>query len=210
MSSTVKFVTVASIIIAIISLGIMTLVEVPTKTKVTEAGGGGIVPAGELVGGDFILHDVNGNIVDSKQFRGKYLLIYFGFTFCPDICPASLSEMGLVIDDLAQEANLLQPIFITIDPKRDTQAQLKEYFTHFNPAILPLTGSAEEIKQVATSFKVYYSVSHNTKNDPENYLVDHSSFFYFVGPDGRLIKYYTSKVPASDIATDILTYMKGH
>lgn len=205
MSNTTKIITIVSIIIAIISLGIMINVEIPEKPK---AGVSGMISAPNGMGGDFILHDVDGKLVKSQDFHGKYLLIYFGFTFCPDICPSSLLEMSKVIKYIGADAAFLQPIFITIDPKRDTPEQLKDYFTHFDPSILPLTGSKKDIDEVVAQFKVYYAVTANSKND-QNYMVDHSSFFYFVGKDGKLIKYYNSKITAADMASDILGYIKN-
>jgi protein SCO1/2 len=205
MSKTAKFITILSVIIAMVSLGIIINVEVPEKPK---AGISGMISASNDMGGDFALHDMNGNLVKSDDFRGKYLLVYFGFTFCPDICPTSLLEMSKVIKYLGADASALQPIFITIDPKRDTSEQLKDYFTHFNPSIIPLTGSKEEIDDIAAKFKVYYAVTAASKDD-ENYMVDHSSFFYFIGKDGKLIKYYNSKITAAEMANDILGYIKN-
>ncbi len=205
MSNTTKLIAIVSVIIAMLSLGIMINVQVPEKPK---AGISGMISAPNGMGGDFTLHDMDGELVKSQDFRGRYMLVYFGFTYCPDICPSSLLEMSRVIKYLGEDASLLQPIFITIDPKRDTPKQLKDYFTHFDPAILPLTGSEKEIADVATQFKVYYAVTAKSKND-ENYMVDHSSFFYLVGKDGVLIKYYNSKISAAEMASDILEQMNN-
>lgn len=200
MSKITKLITIVSVIIAIVSVGIMINVQVPEKPKAAVSG---MISAPDGMGGDFALYDMDGRLVRSQDLRGKYLLIYFGFTYCPDICPSSLLEMSRVIKYLGVDASSLQSIFITIDPKRDTPEQLKDYFTHFDPAILPLTGSKKEIDDVAAQFKVYYAVTAKSKDD-ENYMVDHSSFFYLVGKDGLLIKYYNSKISAAEMAGDIL------
>ena len=205
MSKTTKLIAIVSIIIAMVSIGIMINVQVPEKPK---AGISGMISAPNGMGGDFSLHDMDGKLINSQDLRGKYLLVYFGFTYCPDICPSSLLEMSKVIKYLGDDASLLQPIFITIDPKRDTPEQLRDYFTHFDPSILPLTGSEKEIADVAAQFKVYYAVTAKSKDD-ENYMVDHSSFFYLVGRDGALIKYYNSKISAAEMAGDILEQMNN-
>ena len=123
MSSILRFVTIISVIIIITSLSIMFLVKIPVKTKQDQGVAHNTQELG--IGGDFVLHDTSGNAVDSKYFRGKYMLIYFGFTFCPDICPSSVLGVSEVIKNLGTKAQYLQPVFITVDPKRDSANQLK-------------------------------------------------------------------------------------
>src|SRR4029077_7237917 len=100
-----------------------------------------------LVGGPFTLRDGNGRTVTERDFRGKYMLVYFGYTFCPDVCPTTLNEMSEALDRLGPKADRVQPIFITVDPKRDTPAVVKQYVTAFTPRLIGLTGTPEQIAQ---------------------------------------------------------------
>lgn len=207
MSNNTKYIAVVAMIIAIISLGIIIFGQPPVKSKPSEDG---MASVSDLeLGGDFILHDPDGKVFDSSTARGKYLLIYFGFTYCPDICPASLLEMTQVINALGDQADKLQPIFITIDPKRDTNAQLKSYFASFDSRIMPLSGSEQEIRAVADKFKVYYARSTETGSDrDDNYMLNHSSFFYLINPKGKLIRYYDTKAAATTMAIDVKEFVE--
>lgn len=163
--------------------------------------------SGPKIGGDFILTDQNNQLFDSKEYRGKYLLIYFGFTFCPDICPASLGEINQIMSVLKGQNKNIKYLFITIDPKRDNVAQMKNYFTAF-PNIIALTGNKEQISKVADAFKVYYSVASDGKQNTDHYMVNHSSFFYLVDEKGEMVKIYPSGSKGLDIGYDILKRIK--
>ncbi len=132
------------------------------------------------IGGPFSLIDHDGKRVTSEDFMGKYLLIYFGFTRCPDICPEELDKMAIVIDDVNKEEVVVKPVFITCDPARDTPSDLKKYVAEFHPSLTGLTGSYDEIKEVCKAFRVYFSTPKEVKPG-EDYLVDHSIFFYLMG-----------------------------
>ncbi|KNH04463.1 electon transport protein SCO1/SCO2 [Perkinsela sp. CCAP 1560/4] len=149
-------------------------------------------PGGVRIGGEFELIDTNGNTVKSTDLRGKFLYIYFGFTNCPDICPAEMEKMSRVITQVDKRvgADKWQPIFITIDPERDTKEVLKDYLSDFNPRILGLTGSCEEIERLARAYKVYYAIPEDNTN-PDDYLIDHSIMMYLMGPDGKFVDYTT-------------------
>jgi protein SCO1/2 len=142
--------------------------------------------AGLTVGGPFSLIDGDGQRVTDKTWRGKYMLIYFGYTFCPDVCPTTLTSVAEALDQLGSRADRIQPLFITIDPKRDTQAVVKQYAAAFGPRIIGLTGSAEEIAAAAKAYRVYYA-EHRTGAGPDDYSMDHSSVLYLMGPDGRFL-----------------------
>lgn len=192
-------------IIAIMSLALMLFLKSQPKP---EANISNIVSYQEnTVAGDFVLTDQNGRLVDAKDFRGKFLLMYFGFTFCPDICPSSLSEIGKIIENLGSKADMLQPIFITIDPERDNATQLKSYFLEFNPRILPLTGSREQINAVADRFKVYYAIAPEDVNEKKNYMINHSSFYYLVDKEGKLLRVYAPNTSAEEMSKDIELYL---
>jgi len=159
-----------------------------------------------LIGGPFSLEDGNGRQVTDRDFRGKYMLIYFGYTFCPDVCPTTLTDMADALDRLGPKADRLQPLFITIDPKRDTPAVVKQYAAAFSPRLIGLTGSPEQIAQVANAYRVYYA-EHRTGPGPGDYTMDHSSILYLMGPDGRFIAPIRADETAADMAADIAKSM---
>ncbi|HXT78764.1 MAG TPA: SCO family protein [Acetobacteraceae bacterium] len=138
------------------------------------------------LGGPFQLEDGNGKTVTDRDFRGKYTLVYFGYTFCPDVCPTTLNAVADAMDRLGSKAAKVQPLFITVDPKRDTPAVVKEYAAAFGPKIEGLTGTPEQIAAVAKEYRVYYQ-EHRTGPGPNDYSMDHSSILYLMGPDGRFV-----------------------
>lgn len=155
---------------------------------------GGCAPAedpplkGATMGGSFTLTDHNGRRVSDRDFAGKYRLIYFGYTFCPDVCPVDMRVIGAGLrrfeaSDPARAARV-QPIFITVDPARDTPQVLRQFVAAFHPRLIGLTGSAEEIAQAARTFRVYYDRGTAT---PAGYLVNHSRIAILYGPDGAPI-----------------------
>jgi cytochrome oxidase Cu insertion factor (SCO1/SenC/PrrC family) len=139
--------------------------------------------AGEaLIGGPFTLTDQHGARVTEQDFAGRFMLVYFGYTFCPDVCPTSLTVMAAALDELPQaQAEQVVPILITVDPARDTVEQLAAYAPLFHPRLVALTGSEEEVREAARAYRVYY---HVPDEDGDAYLVDHSTFVYLMGPDG--------------------------
>ncbi len=142
------------------------------------------LPPGSELGGPFQLIDHNGQSVTDAVYAGKFLLIFFGFTHCPDVCPTELSAMATALDDLGPLAERVQPLLVSIDPARDKPAALKEYVVAFHPRIVGLTGSDEQIAAVAKAYRVYYGKG---PVDAEgNYAMDHSAFVYLMGPDGKL------------------------
>lgn len=155
-----------------------------------------------LLGGPFDLFDVDGKRVTSEMFKGKYVLLYFGFTFCPDICPDELRKMQKALKDL----NLLKgmpevvPVFITIDPDRDTPDRLKEYRKSWSPDIHWLTGSKEKIDEAAKAYRVYYSIpTEDEKMGDNDYLVDHSIFFYLLNPEGEFMEFFGKNLKAEEV-----------
>ena len=141
-------------------------------------------------GGPFELTDKHGQRVNSSSLEGKYRLIFFGFTYCPDICPMSLMTISKALEQLGSKAEQIIPVFISLDPGRDTPSQLKDYMESFDPRILALTGTDEEIKQVAAAFKVFYSKEENPSS-PNDYLVNHSGFIYFMDKQGNYLTHFS-------------------
>ena len=141
---------------------------------------------GMYVGGTFELKDTDGNTVTEKSFPGKFLLIYFGFSRCPDICPVTLEKMGKVIEKLGDLGARVQPVFITVDPKRDTQDALKAYGEKLAPGFVLLTGSEEQVKKAEEAFKVQVEMLPGTSGKDDDYIVNHSALVYFMSPGNKL------------------------
>ncbi|HEY4044129.1 MAG TPA: SCO family protein [Rhodopila sp.] len=138
------------------------------------------------IGGPFALEDGNGKPVTDKDFRGKYMLVYFGYTFCPDVCPTTLNAVADAMDKLGPAASRVQPLFITVDPRRDTPEVVKKYAAAFSRGIEGLTGTPEEIAAVAKEYRVYYA-EHRTGSGPNDYSMDHSSVLYLMSPTGGFV-----------------------
>jgi protein SCO1/2 len=138
------------------------------------------------VGGPFSLVDQTGKRVTEKDFLGRYMLVFFGFTHCPDICPSGLQVMSAALDKLGARGNDIVPIFITLDPERDTPDKLASYVKSFSPRLVGLTGNDSEIAATAKAYRVFYQKVPD-QQDPTQYSVDHSAIFYFMGKDGTLL-----------------------
>ena len=164
-----------------------------------QAGGG----VGKVsIGGPFTLMDHTGRVVTDTDFAGKYRLIFFGYTYCPDICPTELQTIGQVMDQLGDDEVLVQPLFITIDPARDTPAVLAGYVKLFHPAILGLTGTKEQIAAVAKAYRVYYARSTGAAGT-DGYMMDHSTFAYLMAPDGTFISVFAKGTSAEQMVAAI-------
>lgn len=148
-------------------------------------------PLADRFGGPFALTDHHGRRVTDADFRGRYLLIYFGFTQCVDLCPVDMPVMADALDRLGAKADQLQPLFITVDPVNDTPAVLRDYVTAFHPRIVGLTGSEEEIAAVAKAYRVHRMNIPNTpaqqQHSGHSHTIDHGSLTYLMGPDGKFI-----------------------
>jgi protein SCO1/2 len=138
-------------------------------------------PSRPSVGGPFTLVDGDGRTVTDRDYRGKWLVVYFGFTFCPDACPTALNKIAESLDALGPDAARVQPLFITIDPERDTPPVMKQYVAAFDSRIVGLTGTPQQIAAVAKAYRTYYQ----RVGDGPNYTMDHSTGIYLVDPDGR-------------------------
>ena len=166
-------------------------------------GGGGraaSVTGTALVGGPFSLTDQNGRRVTDADFSGKLMLIYFGYTFCPDVCPTELLDMSQAIDALGKDGDQVQPIFITVDPERDTQAAMKNFLVNFHPRMLGLTGTAEEVQAAAKAYRVYYAKARGAERD---YLVDHTSIVYLMDRQGKYLTHFNANTRGDAMAAAI-------
>ncbi|MGL5784499.1 MAG: SCO family protein [Alphaproteobacteria bacterium] len=141
-----------------------------------------------LIGGPFSLQDQQGNTRTDKDFRGQWMWVYFGYTFCPDICPTGLQSMSDALRQLGPIGEQLQPIFITVDPERDTQESLKLYHSLFHPRFVMLTGSKQAVQQAIQAYRVYAQPV--KPEGTTEYLIDHSSFIYLMDPEGKYVLHF--------------------
>jgi protein SCO1 len=153
--------------------------------------------ASSTIGGPFRLIDQNGNIVTNTDLEGKWLLMYFGYTHCPDACPTALNNIALALRDLGAAKQQVRPVFITIDPERDTSQALKDYVAAFDAPLLALTGSADAIAQAAAQYRVYYAKRPEPGGD---YLMDHTAIIYVMNPKGRFVASFTPEDPPEQMA----------
>ncbi len=158
-------------------------------------------------GGEFTLTNHLGKTVTDKDFKDKYRLIYFGFTYCPAICPTELQKITMALKDLdAEIAGQITPIFVTIDPERDTVEAMKNYVGLFHERLIGLTGTAQQTKQIADTYKIYYA---RVKDDTmQDYTMDHSSFIYFMGPNDTLYRIFKVDDKADVIAAFITEHFE--
>ncbi len=158
-------------------------------------------------GGGFTLTDQAGRAVSASDFRGQFMLIYFGYTHCPDVCPTGLSVMTQAMRALGDAGREVQPLFITFDPKRDTVSVLADYMPHFHPRFLGLTGSSEQVVAAANAFGVEVSATYAADTPGIDYSMNHSAFTYLVGPDGQLRSMYREGIDGESMAVAIRKHL---
>ena len=153
------------------------------------------------IGGPFDLVNGAGETVTDKDFRGKWMLVYFGYTFCPDVCPTSLGTVAAALGGLEPAVvEKITPVFITVDPARDTPEAVGEYVKHFHPDMVGLTGSAEQVEAAVQAYRAYY------KKQPQEdgpYLMDHSSVTYLMNPEGEFVRHFSHGIAPDAMAEGI-------
>lgn len=171
----------------------------------TAAVGGMVINAD--IGGPFELTDHSGTPFGSEDLSGDYALVYFGYTFCPDVCPTELGQMAEAIDLLEGDGNRVRPVMITIDPERDTPEILSEYVPLFHERLVGLTGTEDQIRDVASDYRVFY----RKFEDPSYtyYLMDHTSFVYLLSPSGEIVSMFRYGTPPTDMAAAIRQHMNA-
>src|SRR5262249_42636237 len=149
------------------------------------------------IGGPFRLVDQDGKTVTDGDLKGKWSLIYFGYTHCPDACPTALNDISIALSELGANRDTVRPVFITVDPERDTPEALKSYCTSFDAPILALTGTPEQVGKAAKGYRVYYAKHPESGGD---YSMDHSSVIYVMDPDGRFTASFTHESTPEQIS----------
>ena len=169
----------------------------PSATELIE----GLLSGRAPVGGPFELTDQTGHRRTDADFQGKLVVLYFGYTYCPDVCPTELQSITLALDKLGAAADTVQPLFITVDPGRDTPARLADFVSSFHPRLIGLTGSPAEIRKTAIAYRTFFAKSGATTTD--HYSVDHTGFVYLVGKDGRYLGFLPPGLAPDAIADAI-------
>ncbi|MBL6080121.1 SCO family protein [Belnapia sp. T18] len=171
----------------------------PTDRPPAAVPGETALPQGVALGGAFSLTDQAGRAATDRDLRGRWALLYFGYTFCPDVCPTELQTMAAALDALGPElGERVRPVFVSIDPERDTPERLADYVALFHPRLIGLTGSAAHVAQAARAYRVYYARAR--PGDGDGYLMDHSSFIYLLDPDGAVRGLFRPGTTAEDLA----------
>lgn len=163
-------------------------------------GQGGAAPGVEI-GGAFSLVDKDGRSVTDRDLRGRYALLYFGYTFCPDVCPTTLNAVAAAVDLLGPQAKLT-PVFVTVDPRRDTPKVVGDYVAAFSPRLLGLTGTPEQVAAVTAAYRVY-AAPHRTGPGPNDYTMDHTSLLYLMAPDGHFVAPIRADQTPAAMAADL-------
>jgi len=159
-----------------------------------------------LIGGPFELIGKDGKTVTDQDFRGRYMLVFFGFTHCPDICPAELQVMNAALEELGADADEVVPIFITLDPERDTPEAVSAYVANFGQTFVGLTGSPEAIAKAAKAYRVSYQ-KFQDESMGDNYSIDHSALVYLMGPDGKFVTHIPYGTPPDKMAETLRRYL---
>lgn len=172
--------------------GAWTLIIGPPAPRVVTSGTAAI-------GGPFELVSTSGGAVTDQSYRGKWLLIYFGYTFCPDACPTALNSMSVALEKLGQDSSKLQPLFITVDPERDTRKVMNDYLKPFDSRIAGLTGSRDQINSVTKEYRIYVEQK-KSETEGNDYLVSHSAYIYLMDPNGKFANVIHSNEGGESIA----------
>ena len=166
-------------------------------------------PLERLFGGPFALTGHDGRTVTDETFRGRFTLLYFGYTFCPDLCPTNLLTMAEALDALGPEGGRVQPLFVTVDPERDSLAALKDYMAHFGPRFLALRGTPAQTRAVLQAWRIHRRKVLPEGGDADDYLVDHATLTFLMGPDGRFRTLFPHDTPAETMAAVLRRYLAG-
>ncbi len=195
-----KLIAAAIMIIAALAIAALALTQWPTK--------GPIGSGTALIGGPFTMVNQKGEMVTEKNFEGHYTIYFFGYTFCPDVCPTELQVLTAALKELGPDGSKITPVFVSIDPERDKPKIIGEYVANFDSRLVGLTGTPEQLAAMARAFHVFYKKVPNAK-DPQNYDMDHSSILYLMGPDGKFAKHFPYTTDAKALALELKSVLQG-
>ena len=192
--SKISLVVLALVTLSLIGLGSALLLRGDAQIRSQSSG----TP---LVGGPFEMVNQDGQTVTDADFRGSHMLIFFGFTYCPDVCPLTLEIIGAALDELGPMSDQVQPVFVSVDPERDTPEVLADYLSHFGDNIVGLTGSADQVSDMLAAYRVYAAKTGDVAS--EDYLMDHSTIIYLMAPDGSFKSHFSQFASPQDLAGQI-------
>ena len=195
-----KLIAAAIMIIAALAIAALALTQWPTK--------GPIGSGTALIGGPFTMVNQKGEMVTEKNFEGHYTIYFFGYTFCPDVCPTELQVLSAALKELGPDGSKITPVFVSIDPERDKPKIIAEYVANFDSRLVGLTGTPEQLAAMARAFHVFYQKVPNAK-DAQNYDMDHSSILYLMGPDGKFAKHFPYTTDAKALALELKSVLQG-
>lgn len=158
------------------------------------------------IGGPFTLVNHLGQTVTDADFRGRFLLLFFGYTYCPDVCPTTLTAISDALDLLGQEGDKVTPVFITVDPVRDTPEYLAEYLSYFHPRMVGLTGTTDQVAAVTESYRVYFAKGDEAGD--EDYIMDHTAVIYLMDPAGNYLAHFANETTPEDMASGISRHLQ--
>jgi len=196
-------------LVAVAAASAVSYYQIERERRLEQAMGKIVSTGKPAIGGEWSLVDLDGNLVTNKTFVGKWTLLYFGFARCPDICPSEMVKIGKVMDTLKEEhpeiAKHVKPLFVSVDPARDSLKALKEYGKDFHPSYIFLTGSPEQVQQMAKKYRVYVSKADETEDG--DYLIDHSIVVYFHDDTGDMADCFTQSMRPVDIVEKVVERM---
>jgi len=205
--------TLALISVMILALGAIGIAAVVAwqfiaGSRMVDPPGRGGFTAAVKIGGPFKLVSHRGEKVSDETYRGRFLLVYFGYAYCPDVCPTELANMAAAIDYMGEAASAIQPLFITVDPERDSPSLMANYVAQFHPAMVGLTGTNQEIADIAKRYRVFYR---KVKDESFNeYIMDHSNFIYLIGPNGEFLSMFRGGTDPAVMVKVINKYVENH
>jgi len=193
---------VVAMVVGLLAGSVIALIVV-SGTPGREASGPQPLTTGKaLIGGPFSLVDHKGRSVTNKDFAGRKMLVFFGFTSCPDVCPSGLQVISAALDKLGPKAETITPVLITVDPGRDTPAVLAEYVKSFHPRLVGLTGSEEQVQAAAKAYRVYAKKVPDDKS-PGGYTIEHSAYLYLMDESGSFLTHFPSTVGVDRLAQEL-------